>query len=155
MSAAALAAALAASWYASAAASDHPVSELVGSWRGTSTCTDRVAAPACKDEVIVYEFSAGTEAGTVHWKPDKIVDGKRQPMGDMDLTYDDGDACWRGEFRNPRVHIVWCLKPNGDQLTGSAWLIPGKENVRKVDAHREPPSKNPRDGATASPGAPP
>ena len=121
-------------------AGDHPVSELVGLWRGTSTCTDRVAAPACKDEVVVYEFTSGSEAGRVHWKADKVVGGERQTMGDMDLAHDAGDACWKGEFRNPRVQIVWCLKPNGDQLTGSAWLLPGKETVRKVDASREPPS---------------
>src|SRR6185295_16812892 len=54
----------------------------MGVWRGASTCTDRVAAPACHDEVVVYEFTAGAKAGTVHWKADKIVDGQRQPMGE-------------------------------------------------------------------------
>jgi hypothetical protein len=35
------------------AADDHTPQELVGTWKGTSTCTDRVAAPACRDEVVV------------------------------------------------------------------------------------------------------
>jgi hypothetical protein len=117
---------------------DHPASELVGTWRGTSVCTDRVAAPACKDEVIVYEFSAGTSAGTVRWQADKVVNGERQSMGDpLDMAYDRGDGCWRTEFKSPRVHIVWCLRPNGAKLDGSAWLLPGKETVRKVEAKKE------------------
>ena len=33
------------------------VREIVGTWQGTSTCTDRVAAPACSDEVAVYEIA--------------------------------------------------------------------------------------------------
>ena len=42
-----------------AAAKTPGPAELIGTWRGTSTCTDRVAAPACNDETVVYEFSAG------------------------------------------------------------------------------------------------
>jgi hypothetical protein len=44
--------------------------ELLGIWRGTSTCTDRTAAPACTDEIAVYEFSAGAKPGAVHWQAD-------------------------------------------------------------------------------------
>jgi hypothetical protein len=32
--------------------------QLIGVWRGTSICTDRVAAPACHDETVVYEFTS-------------------------------------------------------------------------------------------------
>jgi hypothetical protein len=50
-------------------------SELIGVWQGTSTCTDRIAAPACQDETVVYELTAGTKPDTVHWKANKIVNG--------------------------------------------------------------------------------
>ncbi|HET9314593.1 MAG TPA: hypothetical protein VFQ51_03350 [Vicinamibacteria bacterium] len=120
------------------APADHAPSEILGLWRGTSVCTDRVAAPACNDEVIVYEFKAGPKPGTVRWQADKVVDGRRESMGDaLDMAYDPGDACWRTEFRSPRVHVVWCLTVTGDDLMGSAWLLPGKATVRKVEAHRE------------------
>jgi hypothetical protein len=108
-----------------------------GVWRGTSTCTDRVAAPACHDEVVVYEFTAGAKAGTVHWKADKIVDGQRQPMGEMDLSYDTADACWRAEFSSPRIQGVWCLAVDGAHITGTARLLPGKETVRKIDVRKD------------------
>ena len=110
---------------------------LIGTWRGTSTCTDRVAAPACHDEVVVYEFTAGANPGTVHWKADKIVDGQREPMGEMDLSYDTDDACWKAEFESPRVHAVWCLTVDGAQMTGTGRLLPGKQTVRKIDVRKD------------------
>lgn len=53
----------------------------IGTWRGTSTCSDRVALPGCHDEVVAYEFTAGVQSGTVHWKADKIVNGQREADG--------------------------------------------------------------------------
>jgi hypothetical protein len=109
----------------------------IGVWRGTSTCTDLVAAPACRDEVVVYELTAGSKSGLVHWKADKVVDGKRLPMGEMDLAYDRGEACWKAEFPGPRIHSVWCLVVHGSHMTGTGRLLPGKETVRKVDLRKD------------------
>jgi hypothetical protein len=111
--------------------------QLIGTWRGTSTCSDRVAAPACQDETIVYEFKAGTQPGTVHWVADKIVNGKREPMGEFDLTYDKTESCWKVEFTSPRVKVVWRLSVEGRHLAGTARLLPGNETVRKVDARKQ------------------
>lgn len=112
--------------------------ELIGLWRGTSTCTDRVAAPACRDETIVYEFTAGTQPGTVRWAADKVVNGKRESMGDpLYLTYDTTEKCWKVEFSSPRVKIVWRFAVDGRHLTGTAHLLPGNEAVRKVDARKQ------------------
>jgi hypothetical protein len=108
-----------------------------GVWRGSSTCVDLVAAPACHDEVVVYEFTAGATLGTVHWKADKVVDGQREPMGEMDLAYDTGDACWRAELSSPRVHSVWCLAIDGAHMTGTARLLPGNQIVRKIDVRKD------------------
>ena len=109
----------------------------LGVWRGTSTCTDRVAAPACHDEAVVYEFTKGTQAGTVHWKADKLVDGQRATMGEMDLVYDAGEACWRAEFSSPQVHSVWCLVVEGAHITGTGRLLPGKQTIRKIDVRKD------------------
>jgi hypothetical protein len=108
-----------------------------GVWRGTSTCTDRLAAPACRDEVVVYEFTPGAKPGTVRWKADKIVDGQRQPMGELELAYDAPAACWMAEFSSPRVHSVWCLAVDGVRLTGTARVLPGSQIVRKLDARKD------------------
>jgi len=110
--------------------------QLVGLWRGTSVCTDRRAAPACNDETVVYEFTAGPKPGVVHWAADKVVNGKREPMGESDLAYDAADACWKVEITTPRVKIVWRLSVSGAHLTGTGRLLPGNETVRKVDLTR-------------------
>lgn len=118
------------------ATADHPASELLGEWQGTSVCTDRVVAPACKDEIVVYNFTEGTQPGTVHWQADKVVNGERQNMGEFDLSYDRNDICWRAEYKSPRAHVVFCLKVNDGELAGSGWVLPGKQVVRKIAARQ-------------------
>lgn len=115
----------------------HDVSEVVGTWQGTSTCTDRVAAPACNDEVIVYEISAGASRGTAHQKAYKIVNGQRDLMGELDFQYSAEDRCWRADFGSPRPTVVWCLSISGTTMTGSAWRLPGKQVVRAVNARKQ------------------
>jgi len=110
---------------------------VIGLWRGTSTCTDRVAAPACNDEQVVYEFRAGPKPGMVHWVADKVVNGKRVPMGELDMEYDKAEACWKVEFASPRTKVVWRLTVDGAHMTGTARLLPGNETVRKVDLRKE------------------
>jgi len=73
----------------------------------------------------------------VRWKADKVVDGKREPMGEMDVTYDAGEKCWRATFSSPRVQSVWCLVVDGKHLTGTGRLLPGKQTVRKIDARKD------------------
>ena len=111
--------------------------QLVGTWRGTSLCTDRIAAPACHDETVVYEFTAGSKAGTVHWVADKVVNGRRERMGELDLAYEKAEACWKAEFSSPRVRDAWCLVANGTQLSGTGRLLPGNQTVRKVNLRKE------------------
>jgi hypothetical protein len=95
-----------------------------------------MAAPACNDEVVVYEFTNGVKPGTVHWVADKVVSGKREPMGEMDLAYDEAEKCWKAEFSSPRVKSVWRLTVDGSKMTGSATLLPGKAIIRKIDARK-------------------
>jgi hypothetical protein len=119
---------------ASAQADNHDPSELIGTWRGTSTCSDRVAAPACRDEVVIYDFTAGAKSGTVHWKGDKVVDNQRQTMGEFELVYDREDKCWAASFSSPTARSTWCLKVSGRQLTGTLRLLPDKAIVRRIQA---------------------
>jgi len=118
-----------------AAPADHSPSELIGTWRGTSLCTDRVAAPACKDEVVIYDFTAAANPKEVHWKADKVVDGKRLNMGEFDLAYSPAEACWRAELT--QYHIVWRVIVDGSTLSGTLTQIPGKQVTRKITARRQ------------------
>jgi len=111
--------------------------QLLGIWRGASICTDRKAAPACHDEDAVYEFTPGSRPGVVHWIADKMVDGKRQNMGESDLTYDPVEHCWKVEMTATAVKSVWRLSVSADRLTGTARLLPGQETVRSVTLRRQ------------------
>jgi hypothetical protein len=112
--------------------------QLIGTWRGTSLCTDRVAAPACHDETVVYEFTTGPKAGTVHWAADKVVNRQRQRMGEFDLAYDEAEGCWKAEFSSPRVRSVWRLVVDAAQLSGTARLLHGNQTIRKVSLRKDP-----------------
>ncbi len=111
--------------------------ELIGTWQGTSTCTDLVAAPACRNETVVYVFTAGSRPGTVHWLAEKLVAGQREAMGEMELEYDPTASCWKGVFNSPRVKVEWRLVVNGWRLSGSGRLLPGNETIRKVDLRKD------------------
>jgi len=110
---------------------------LLGTWRGTSVCTDRVAAPACNDEDVIYELKPGATPDGVHWIADKIVKGVREPMGELDLAFDAVEACWKGAYTGPRVTVVWRLSVDGTTMTGSARLMPGNQTVRKVNLRKD------------------
>src|SRR5262245_49654042 len=113
------------------------VAQLIGVWRGTSTCTDRVAAPACRDEDVVYELTAGPRPDTVHWVADKIVNGQRERMGEFDVTYDNAEACWKVQVSSPRVTIVWRLFVKDRSMSGTARLLPSNETVREIALRKE------------------
>ena len=110
---------------------------FMGTWRGSSTCTDLVAAPACRDEVVVYDVRPSGKVGVATLKADKIVDKERVPMGDLEFAYDKGEGCWRSEFETPRAHGVWCLVVKGKQMTGTLRLLPAGSTVRKVQLRHE------------------
>jgi hypothetical protein len=122
----------------SAVSPQHTFEELRGTWRGTSTCTDRVAAPACQDETVVYEFKNGDKPGTVTMSADKIVNGERVPMGDLTFAYDATLACWRSDFESPRMKSRWCFTVEGNTMKGTATLLPGNQVVRRVTVKRVP-----------------
>lgn len=121
---------------ASAQPPAHSVDELLGTWRGTSTCTDKVAAPACHDETVVYEFRRGEKPGHAIVAADKIVDGRRVPMGELDFAWDTAAACWRSDFGSPTVTSRWCFTVDGTTLKGTARLLPGNQIIRRVEVHR-------------------
>jgi hypothetical protein len=115
-----------------------PTDEIVGTWRGTSVCVDRQAAPACTDEEVIYEIVASTgHPDSVTVTADKVVDGKRVPMGVLDFTYEATSRSWTSELETPRVHALWRLSVSGKMLSGTLTLLPSKAVVWKVDLRKD------------------
>jgi len=114
-------------------------SNIIGVWRGTSICTDRKIAPACKDEQIIYTFrnAPGQRPGKVILKADKVVDGKIEFMGELEGTFDQKKHTWTAEFRSPRFHGLWSFVISGRNLTGTLTDIPSKATIRKISARKD------------------
>ena len=120
----------------SLAARQAAVDAFKGTWTGTSTCTDP-NRPACKNEVVVYRFVPFTGAPwQLRCLADKIVGGKRLPMGAFLFQYDDKAKELRCDFKKGNTHGLWSFTADGDSLRGSLVLLPDGNKGRDVRAHR-------------------
>ena len=116
-----------------------PPASILGEWRGPSLCVDRVFAPACKDEVVIYRFTPGAK-DTVHCAAFKIVAGEEQWMGDLDFTPRGRGGDWLCDMRTPRYHGNWRFHVADTLLTGDLVDVPTRKQVRRVRATRAAPS---------------
>ena len=118
-------------------AAEADVQKIVGTWRGSSTCVDRKAAPACKDEVALYEIAAVPDAiDRVAVKGYKVVDGERQFMGDLAFTLG-RDGVWVCDFESPRMKSRWTLTVDGTKMTGTSTLLPSNALVRRMQLEKD------------------
>ena len=115
---------------------------VLGTWTGTSTCVgDR---PACKNETLVYRFvPIDGHPGQVRQLADKILDGKRVPMGTLVFDVDESGRTVRAEFETRQTHGVWSLTVAGDSMTGKLENLSDKSISRDVKAHRAKDSELP------------
>ena len=113
------------------------LTQLLGTWRGSSTCVNRQVAPACQDEAVVYEVRRSEKAETAVLQADKVVNGQRVSMGDLEFVYAQKEGCWRSELRTVRVHAVWCLKVSDGTMSGTLRDLEADAEIRKVQAKRE------------------
>jgi hypothetical protein len=116
---------------------DHPPSELLGRWHGTSICTKADWNAACYDEEAYYDAQPGDAAGHVLLHGYKIVNGTPEFMGDLDFTYDTTLKAWTYEFQNARVHVRWIFEVTGDELHGRAVSLPSLRVAREIRVKRE------------------
>lgn len=91
---------------------------ILGRWSGTSICVKAEWNAACNDESVVYEFVPSDSAGRITLHASKVIAGKPEPMGDLDVSYDPAARRWFGDFDNARVSIRWIYEVAGSRLTG-------------------------------------
>ena len=106
-------------------------SPVTGTWSGESICVgDR---PACKNEIVVYRFEPVAGKSTViTLLADKIIEGKRVPMGKLDFQYDEAKRTLSCEFTRGQTHGMWEFKITGDTMEGTGIVLPDKSLVRRV-----------------------
>ena len=116
-----------------------PADAILGEWRGTSTCIDRVVAPACNDEVIRYVFTRReSPMEPIHLAADKLVGSEFQPMYEMDFAYEATTSSWFHRFET-RAKAEWRYRLAQRQLEGQATDLASKARVRQVAATRFTP----------------
>lgn len=117
-----------------------PVAEVLGDWRGTSTCVKSGEFPSCRDEVVIYEFRKAEEADRVDLTAYKIVNGEKQLMGEFSLTWDAAQGAWTKDFQNERYHGLFTYVVHGDAITGTLVDLPSRHVIRNISVEREKPA---------------
>lgn len=108
---------------------------IVGDWTGESICVGEIGA--CKDEQVVYHLSIDpADATRVKIAADKIVNGKPEWMGDLDLKYDPTKHTLTGELQNPRYHMLWQFTVKGNMMWGTLSLLPERTIGRQIRVTR-------------------
>jgi hypothetical protein len=106
-------------------------SSLTGDWTGESICVGE--AGACHDEQVVYHVSVDPADSTkVKIAADKIVNGKPEFMGDIDLKYDARNNTLTGELPSTRYRGVWDFTVKGNMMWGTLSLLAEKRIVRQI-----------------------
>ena len=111
------------------------VSSLTGDWSGESICVGEVGA--CHDEQVVYHISIdAADVTKVKIAADKLVNGKPEWMGDINLKYDASKNTLTGDLEGPRYHGVWEFTVKGNKMWGTLSLLPERRIVRQIRVTR-------------------
>jgi hypothetical protein len=111
--------------------------DVVGTWEGESICTVRPSA--CHDEHVIYDIKQ-TDHGRFSMSADKVVNGERQNMGDLECTYDGKTVSC------PFAKGVWSFEVSGTKMSGTLKLTDGTL-FRKVQVTKKESSPRRRRGA--------
>lgn len=113
---------------------------LNGDWTGESICLGN--NPSCHDEKVVYHISVDPSDSTkVKIAADKIVDGKPDPMGVIDLKYDSSKQTLTGELQNSRSRGVWEFTVKGNIIEGGLYILPDRATGRKIRVQKNESNK--------------
>ncbi len=114
-----------------------PKAEILGVWKGLSTCTKVEGNEFCQDEMIIYSFvDVAGQPATVGLKAARIVDGTLRRAYDLYFTYRPEAREWTSEFARDTSRGLWKYVVAGDGLTGTAVMLPDHKVVRNVIAKR-------------------
>lgn len=108
---------------------------FAGTWTGTSTCVGN--RPACKNEIVVYRFvPVKGHPQQLRQLADKIIAGKRVPMGTLIFELNDSTGVLACVFKWGKTHGVWSYSVSGDAMTGTLIILPERSVEREVKVRR-------------------
>ena len=110
-------------------------SSLLGDWTGESICVGN--NPSCHDEKVIYHVSTpARENDRVKIAADKIVNGKPEPMGVIDLKYDARKQTLTGETQTARYRLWWEFTVKGDMMEGTLSMLPDRAIARRIKVQK-------------------
>jgi hypothetical protein len=109
-------------------------SSLVGDWTGESICVGN--NPSCHDEKVIYHVSIAGDPDKVAIAADKIVDGKPDPMGVINLKYDASKQTLTGEDQTARYHLLWEFTIKGNIMEGTLSILPARTIARRIKVQK-------------------
>jgi hypothetical protein len=113
-----------------------PLDAFVGTWKGTSLCVGK-SRPACKNETVVYRFVSVADHPTqLRQLADKVIEGKRVPMGALMYQFNPQTNSLECEFKIGDTHGVWSYSAEADSITGALIILPDRTKVRDVKVRR-------------------
>ncbi len=121
-----------------ACAQKQTAESLYGDWTGESKCVG--SNPYCHDEIVVYHLTRSkADPAKINLAADKIVDGKPDPMGEFDMTFDAEKMTLTSEFTIKRTggKGVWLFTVRGDKMDGTLTVFPENEVGRKIHVERK------------------
>ncbi len=107
--------------------------DVVGEWEGESVC--QVPKP-CTTEHVIYDIKS-TRNGKFTIEADKVVNGKREWMGDLQCSWSGEEqklSCPMTNVSRPGDWVFW-LK--GDRLLGVLTIREGNVLFRRIDVTRK------------------
>ncbi len=114
-----------------------PRAQIVGLWKGASTCTKVEGNEFCRDETVVYNFvDVPDQPDAVALKAAKIVGRTVRRTFDLNFKYRSESGDWACEFDREASRGIWAFVIAGDGLKGTATLLPEGKVVRTVTAKR-------------------
>jgi hypothetical protein len=114
-----------------------PKSEILGIWKGTSTCTKVEINEFCRDETVVYNvIDVPGQPATVELKAARVIDSTVRPEYWLYVTYRPEEGRWTSQVERPQVRGIWAYTIHGDEMTGIATVLPSLTVVRNVQARR-------------------
>jgi hypothetical protein len=114
-----------------------PKAEILGLWKGASTCTKAELNEFCRDETVVYNFiDVPEQPATVQLKAAQIIDNTVKPVYWLYVTYRPEEGRWTSQFERPQVRGIWAFAVHGDEMKGTATVLPSLTVVRNVEAKR-------------------
>ena len=87
--------------------------------------------------MTLAETSTG-QPETVVLKAARIVEDTIQPMYQLFFTYRADQRAWSCEFERQSFRGVWSYVVHGDEMAGTATLLPSLKVVRNVAVKRVP-----------------